>query len=414
MRRRQLLARVGLFSVGAIAFSYSRHWLARGVSANPNNPRLVTIFLRGAADGLSAVIPYGEASYYEYRPKIAIPKPNQGGKVESSIDLDGYFALHPALKPLVPLWQERQLAFVHASGSTDETRSHFEAQDYMESGTPGLATTGDGWMNRLMAVLSGANPIQAVNVGERTPRILAGTMPVASISSGRKASAPIPLDRPQIASAFDRLYDGNDPLSQTYKEARLARQELLGSVKALEQEQRMADNGAPPAVGFASDARRIGQIMARDPRVQLAFMDIGGWDTHINQGNSTGQLARNLDRLAQGLVALQQGLGEVYRDTTIVVLSEFGRTVRENGNGGTDHGHGNVIWVLGGGIRGGKVYGKWTGLSNSELHEGRDLAVTTDFRDVLATLLDHRFNLDGGQIGQVFPNFKPQSSLSLV
>lgn len=414
MERRHFLAKAGLFSLGAISSTSCHYWMAGAITPAKVNSRLVVIFLRGAVDGLNVVVPYGDANYYEARPKIAIPQPDRGGDAGSAIDLDGYFGLHPALKPLMPFWESRNLAFVHACGSPDNTHSHFEAQDYMESGTPGIATTADGWMNRFMAVLSGRNPIQAVNVGQTTPRILAGKVAVASIPSGRRVTAPIPLDRPEIASAFDRLYDGNDPLSQAYREGRIARQQLRDNLKAGEQEQMMADNGAPPAYKFAIDAKRIGQIMARDARVQLAFLDLGGWDTHVNQGNTTGGLARNLDQLAQGLVALQKGLGEVYRETTIVVLSEFGRTVRENGNAGTDHGHGNVMWLLGGGIRGGKVYGQWTGLEAAKLDAGRDLAVTTDFRDVLAGVLSDRFALDGSQVSQIFPKFKPSGSLSLT
>jgi uncharacterized protein (DUF1501 family) len=412
--RRSFLQQIGLFSVGAIASSSYHHWIARAVTPSKNNSRLIVIFLRGAVDGLSVVAPYGEAAYYEARPKISIPKPSKSGEKASLIDLDGDFGLHPALKDLMPLWQGQDLAFVHACGCTDNTRSHFEAQDYMESGTPGIKTTPDGWMNRLMAVLSGRNPIQAVNVGQITPRILKGRIPVATIASGRKAIAPMPLDRPQIRSTFDRLYDGNDTLSQNYREGQLARQELLDDLKDLDMEQKMANNGAPSPYGFAKDAQRIARLMAQDDRVQLAFMDLGGWDTHINQGNGTGQLARNLHQLGQGIVALKNGLGKVYGNTTILVISEFGRTVRENGNGGTDHGHGNVMWVLGGSIKGGKVHGKWPGLVTSALYQERDLAITTDFRDVVGTVLSDRFELDRSQIAKVFPNFQPIRSLSLV
>jgi uncharacterized protein (DUF1501 family) len=411
MYRRHFLGQVGLFSLGAIASSSSHHWIAQAATPSKNAPRLVVIFLRGAVDGLSVVAPYSESAYYDNRSKIAIPKP---GTENGLIDLDGDFGLHPALKDVMPLWEARNLAFFHACGSNDDTRSHFEAQDSMESGTPGIKTTPDGWMNRLMAVLSGRNPIQAVNIGLTTPRILKGRVPVATIASGRKAIAPIPLDRPQIRSAFDELYNGNDNLSQSYKEAQIARQELMNDFKNIDMEQKMANNGAPSPFGFARDARRIAQLMARDSRVQLGFMDLGGWDTHVNQGSSTGQLARNLQQLGQGIVALKDGLGEVYANTTILVISEFGRTVRENGNGGTDHGHGNVMWVLGGKIKGGKVYGKWPGLAPSALYQERDLAITTDFRDVVGTVLGDRFELDQKQLARVFPNFQPSQPLFLV
>jgi uncharacterized protein (DUF1501 family) len=411
MNRRHFLGQVGLFSLGAIATGSTHHWIAQAMAPQKNPSRLLVIFLRGAVDGLSVVAPYREVSYYEARPKIAVPKP---GEQNGLIDLDGYFGLHPALADLMPLWQQQTLAFVHACGSSNDTRSHFDAQEYMESGTPGIKTTSDGWMNRLMAVLSGANPIQAVNVGQTTPRILKGPVPVATLASGRRVNAPMPLDRPQVSAAFDRLYSSNDALAQSYREGKVARKALLDDLKDPNLEQKMANNGAPSAYGFAGDAQRIAQIMARDARVQLAFMDLGGWDTHVNQGNGTGQLARNLQQLGKGIVALQKGLGTVYANTTILVMSEFGRTVHENGNAGTDHGHGNVMWVLGGGIRGGKVYGQWPGLSSSALYQGRDLAITTDFRDVVMTVLGDRFHLDGGQLAQIFPRFEPSRRLPLV
>ena len=347
MNRRHFLGQMGLFSVGAIAATHSPHWIAQALTPNNNRPRLVVIFLRGAVDGLSIVAPYRETGYYEARPKIAIPQPAQG---QSLLDLDGQFGLHPALADLLPLWKQRNLAFVHACGSSDDTRSHFDAQDYMESGTPGIKKTPDGWMNRLMAVLSGHNPIQALNVGQATPRILTGRMAVATLASGRKSTAALPLDRPKVSAAFDRLYSNNDALSQTYRE-------LLSDLKDPELEQKMANNGAASPYGIKKDTQRVAQVMARDSRVQLAFMALGGWDTHVNQGSANGQLARNLQQLGRGIVALQQGLGPVYANTTILVMSEFGRTVHENGNGGTDHGHGNAMWVLGGGVRGGK--GGW-------------------------------------------------------
>jgi uncharacterized protein (DUF1501 family) len=410
MNRRHFLGQMGLFSVGAIAASTSHSWIAQALTPDNKRPRLVVIFLRGAVDGLSIVAPYRDAAYYEGRPKIAIPQPGQG---QSLLDLDGRFGLHPALADLLPLWQQRNLAFVHACGSSDATRSHFDAQDYMESGTPGIKKTPDGWMNRLMAVLSGHNPIQALNVGQTTPRILEGRMAVATIASGRKVAGTLPLDRPKVSAAFDRLYSNNDALSQTYREGQAARQALREDLKDPDLEQKMANNGAASPYGFAKDAQRVAQVMARDSRVQLAFMALGGWDTHVNQGSASGQLARNLQQLGSGIIALQKGLGPVYANTTILVMSEFGRTVRENGNGGTDHGHGNVMWVLGGGVRGGKVYGEWPGLTTDQLYQERDLAVTTDFRDVVANVLGDRLDLDGAQLGRVFPHFQPSQRLLL-
>ncbi|MDF5727147.1 MAG: DUF1501 domain-containing protein [Rhizonema sp. PD38] len=409
MNRRDFLIDAGIFAISALTAIGTHAYVARGATDNGGErKRLIVVFLRGAVDGLNIVVPYSETAYYQARPKIAIPQPGKEGGV---LDLDNRFGLHPALAPIMPLWKQGTLAFVHAAGSPDSTRSHFDAQYYMESGTPGVRSTTDGWMNRLVSILSGHTPVQAVTVGETTPRILSGSIPVANLASGRNADKPLPLDRPQVAEAFDKLYSGNDGLSQTYHEGRLARQALKGDLDA---EMKMANNGAPLPYGFARDAQRLAQVMVKDSRIQLGFMDLGGWDTHVNQGGSTGQLARNLEQLEKGLASLVQGLGSVYPNTTIVVMSEFGRTVEENGNGGTDHGHGNVMWVLGGKVQGGKVYGEWPGLSTNQLHEGRDLAITTDFRDAIATVLERHLNLEQAKLNQVFPSYTPKQKMAFI
>lgn len=410
MNRREFLIDTGIFAASALTAIGTHAWVAR--SATPydrsERQRLIVIFLRGAVDGLNVVVPYSETAYYQARPKIAIGQP---GKLGGVIDLDGRFGLHPALASLMPLWQQQTLAFVHACGSPDPTRSHFDAQYYMESGILGVRNTGDGWMNRLLGILSKHSPIQAVSVGTTTPRILTGQMPVANLDLGRNAVNSQPLDRPQVAEAFDKLYSGDDVLSQTYKEGRIARQALK---KDLEAEMKMANNGAPLPYGFTRDAQKLAKVMVKDPRIELGFMALGGWDTHVNQGGSKGQLARNLEQLGQGLASLVQGLGSVYQNTAIVVMSEFGRTVQENGNGGTDHGHGNVMWVLGGKVHGGKVYGEWPGLSTDRLYQGRDLAITTDFRDAIATVLSGHLNLDEAKLNQVFPSYVPKQKIALI
>jgi uncharacterized protein (DUF1501 family) len=327
------------------------------------------------------------------------------------IDLDGRFGLHPVLSPLIPFWQKRNLAFVHACGLTDSTRSHFDAQKYMESGTPGNNRTRDGWMNRLLGVIAKKNPVQAVTVGQNTPGILYGQMPIANLPSGPNAKQRLLLDRPQVTTAFNQLYSGEDSLSQTYRQGRMAREAIM---KDLDQEMIMANNGAPLPDSFSRDASRLAQLMARDSRIELGFMALGGWDTHANQGSSKGILANNLGKLGKGLATLVQGLGNVYQNTTIVVMSEFGRTVRQNNNGGTDHGHGNVVWVLGGNVKGGKVYGEWPGLSPSQLYEKRDLDISTDFRDVISTVLQRHLNLNTSQLNQILPNYKPTQKIALL
>lgn len=408
MKRRNFLIQSGIFSTAAITAIGSNAIVARSAIPNSDRQRLIVIFLRGAVDGLNVVVPYSETAYYQARPQIAIPQP---GKEGGALDLDGRFGLHPALAPLMPFWQQSSLAFVHACGSPDPTRSHFDAQQYMENATPGDKHTQDGWMNRLLGAISQKTPIQAVSVGETTPWIFSGRMPVANIASGRNASRPLAIDRPQLAAAFDQLYGGNDAISQTYRQGRMAHQAILND---LDSEMNLANNGAPLPDGFASDAQRLAQLMVKDPRIQLGFMALGGWDTHVNQGSTQGQLARNLKKLGSGLATLVNGLGSVYQNTTIVVMSEFGRTVKQNDNGGTDHGHGNVMWVLGGKIRGGKVYGEWPGLSTAQLYQGRDLAITTDFRDVIsAVLLDH-LHLNEAKLNQVLSNYASTQKVALI
>ncbi len=269
-----------------------------------------------------------------------------------------------------------------------------------------LKRTKDGWMNRLLALMSVENnPIQAVNVGSTIPRILAGNAPIATIPAGGKVAKRLPIDNPQLTTAFDKLYSGNDALSKTYRDARESRKALMES----DVEMQLANNGAPLPKGFSRDAQRLAKLMVRDSRIELAFLALGGWDTHINQGNVKGQLAQRLQGLGDGLATLQKELGEMYKDTNIVVLSEFGRTVKENGNGGTDHGHGNVMWLLGGNIQGGQIYGEFPGLSSDRLHQGRDLAVTTDFRGVISSVLQRHINLDKTSISKIFPNYEPES-----
>jgi uncharacterized protein (DUF1501 family) len=397
MRRRDLLRHSA--AIGGLTFLGlgSATWAAQ--SAAKAQQRLIVVFLRGAVDGLNVVIPYTEQEYYAMRPSIAIPRPGQNGGV---LDLDGRFGLHPALVSLLPLWKEGSLAFVHASGSPDETRSHFDAQAFMESGTPGQRLTPDGWLNRTLAVLPGAHqPTEAVNFGRTTPRILSGAMAVASIEP-RDYTDPDKSAGQDTAlgAVFDRLYVGNDVLSAAYHEGRAAHAQLMSD---LGRDMVAAAAGAPSAKGFPNDAEKLCALVRDDPTIKLAFFGLSGWDTHTNQGSTEGQLANHLKPLADGLAALRTGFGSAYADTVVLVISEFGRTARENGSGGTDHGHGNAMWVMGGPIAGGKVYGTWPKLDEENLHEQRDLAVTTDFRTVVASVLRGHLRLSSEQLGKVFP-----------
>jgi uncharacterized protein (DUF1501 family) len=399
MRRRDLLrfagagAALGLVKLGPHA------WAA----TNPKGgkQRLVVIFLRGAVDGLNVVIPYTEAAYYRSRPTIAVPRP---GQASGGLDLDGRFALHPALADLMPLWKDRSLAFVHAAGSPDESRSHFEAQAYMESGTPGAKTTPDGWMNRLLAALPAPHPAtEAVNFGPTMPRILHGRMPVSSIG-GDKAGheAAIAIDRPAVHATFDEMYSGDGALSVAYHQGQSAHARFMSD---LQQDMSEAAGGAPSPKGFAQDVARFCQLAQRDSTVQVGFFALSGWDTHVRQGSvEQGVLPVHLRQLGEGLAGFRSGLGSAYADTAVLVISEFGRTAHENGDGGTDHGHGNVIWAMGGPINGGKVYGDWPGIEDHELHEARDLAVTTDFRSVAGSILSQHLRLAPEALPAVFPN----------
>jgi uncharacterized protein (DUF1501 family) len=416
MQRRLLLQALGAAGVAAWLPVGRTAFAATPATPLPGGRRLVVVFLRGAVDGLSVVTPYTDPGYRAGRTSIALARP---GERDGLLDLDGRFGLHPVLQPLMARWQARQLAFVHACGSPDPTRSHFDAQDYIESGTPGRKATPDGWLNRLLVALpvgggvgpaaGGATPssTRGISIGPVLPRIWAGEYPVANIASGAAATRPSPLDRPQVSLAFDALYAGDDPLSMAYREAQQARHEVVDAMnpQSLEREMQAADNGAPLPAGFPEDASRLAMLMRRDPNVQVAFMALGGWDTHANQGGANGQLASRLRPLGQGLAAFAERLGPVFDDTTVLVVSEFGRTVAQNGTGGTDHGHGNVMWVLGGDIAGGQVHGRWPGLDASALYEGRDLAITTDFRQVLAGVCERQLRLPDGRLDAVFPGF---------
>jgi uncharacterized protein (DUF1501 family) len=412
MNRRNLLKTLsGAAALSVLPIAH-RGWAALN-NTMQTSPRLIVVMLRGAVDGLSVLVPYSEDNYYRLRSSIAIARP---GSSEGALDLDGHFGLHPALAPLLPLWQSRRLAFVNASGSPDATRSHFDAQDYMESGTPGVKATGDGWMNRLLTQLAPTEPVlDAVSLGPVLPRIFSGTGKVANIPLGRQASQATAMDKPEISQAFDRMYAGSGALEAAYREGRSSREHVLSDLNSdpVSEESKAADNGAPPPQGFSLDASQLATLIKRNPGLQLSFMQLGGWDTHVNQGGANGQLAKRLKPLAEGLVTLTTQLGAELDNTIIVVMSEFGRTAHQNGTNGTDHGHGNVMWLLGGQLGGGKVYGEWPGIDDASLHEQRDLAITTDFRSVLMQVCERHLRLGDRQLARVFPHAPNANAASL-
>jgi uncharacterized protein (DUF1501 family) len=404
LRSASVLGGLSFLRIGAHA------WAAQNPNGAPR--KLVVIFLRGAVDGLNVVVPYTEQAYYTMRPTIAVPPP---GHRDGALELDGQFGLHPQLAPLIPLWKERSLAFVHACGSPDETRSHFQAQAYMESGTPGVNLTTDGWLNRTLAALPGTHSAtEAVNFGATMPRILHGPMAVASMPSagggaGLRNSAV--MAKPLIHSAFDSMYSGEDSLSVAYRQGQSAHARLMSD---LEQDMSEAAGGAPSPAGFPQDVEHFCKLARKDPTIQMGFFALSGWDTHVREGGTQGGLANHLRLLGEGLALFPKNLGsEGYARTVVLLLSEFGRTARENGNAGTDHGHGNMMLVMGGPVAGGKVYGEWPGLAEPHLHEDRDLAVTTDFRTVAASVLANHFRLSRNAIARIFPK-GPAATLPIL
>jgi uncharacterized protein (DUF1501 family) len=401
--RRVFLRNSALTVVGTAAvpsFLARAAWGAAEPAARAK--RLVVIFQRGAADGLNIVVPHAEPQYYAMRPSIHIPR----GDV---LDLDGFFGLHPSLAPFQPLWKQGHLAIVHAAGSPDPNRSHFDAQDFMESGTPGVKSTDDGWLNRSLRNLphpSPKSPFEAIAMGASIPRILSGSEPAIAINNindfsigGRNSKAS------PTANTFEAMYDHSVDAVLHGTGA-----ETFDAVKMLKS---VDSSKYQPALGadypkgrFGDSMRQLAQVIKANLGVQVAFADISGWDHHVNEGGTQGQIANVLRDFSQALTAFWIDLGDLGEDTVVVTMSEFGRTARENGNRGTDHGHANVMFVLGGPVKGGKVYGHWPGLDQSQLYEGRDLALTTDFRQVVGEAVWR--HLGNRNLKEVFPGYENQ------
>ncbi len=363
--------------------------------------QLIAIFQRGAVDGLSVVVPFGEPEYYRARPSIAIPRPGSAG--ESAIDLDGFFGFNPRLQALKPFWDQHALAIVHACGSPDATRSHFDAQDYMETATPGVKTTADGWLNRYLQARRTEHEaaFRAVSLTAQLPRMLQGAAPAIAMS--QLSQFDIRAGRGQAGATFESLYaEARDRvLGGTGRDAF----DAIRTLKSADPSRYQPENGADyPRSPFGQALRQIAQLAKADVGLEVAFADIGGWDTHVNQGSSQGQLANRLDDFGRGIAALVTDLGDRMADTVVLTMSEFGRAVSENGNRGTDHGHGNAMMAIGGSVRGGKVYGRWPGLSADRRYEGRDLAVTTDFRDVFGEIVVRHLGV--ADPAPIFPGYQ--------
>ncbi len=409
MTSRRIFMRNGAFALVSLGFAPS--FLARTAYAQDRTrraKRLIAIFQRGAVDGLSVVVPFGDDEYYRARPTIAVARPKSGEA--GAIDLDGFFGFNPRMQPLKTFWDNRALAIVHACGSPDTTRSHFDAQDYMESATPGVKSTADGWLNRYLQVrppapgrhapgYGEATPFRAVSLTQQLPRMLQGVAPALAmnqisqfgIRGGQTAGASFEA---QYAAAADRVLNGTG--RETFDAIRMLKDTNPASYQP--------DNGAEyPRSPFGQALKQIGQLTKADVGLEVAFADVGGWDTHVNQGSSQGQLANRLGDFGHSLAALVTDLGSRMADTVILTMSEFGRAVGENGNRGTDHGHGNAMMVIGGGVRGGKVFGAWPGLAPEKRYEGRDLAVTTDFRDVFGEIVVRHLGVSDPR--PIFPGY---------
>jgi len=405
MTRRKFLLMSGLTVAGLGALPAWVVQAAQGLGKKTRKT-LIILFQRGAADGLNIVVPFRDSIYQKARPSIRLEDPGRKGGV---IDLDGQFGLHPQLASLVPLWKQGRFAIVQAAGSPDSTRSHFDAQDYMESGTPGIKNTADGWLNRALVSSpgEGKNPLSAVAISNRLPRMLRGDQPVMVTSNidqlrnGGQAAG----------GSFEEMYEDSIDalLSGAIHDVKEAKQALLklppGGPADLEQ-------AGYPKGKTGKDFSQLARLIKADVGLRFGFLDMGGWDHHVNEGSTEGILAKRLQEYGQGLAAFYNDIGDRAEDVVVVTMTEFGRTIEENGDAGTDHGHASVMFLFGGKLKGGKVYGRWPGLEKENRFEERDLAVTTDFRQVLSEVL--KSHLGVSNLPKVFPGFQPLSPLGFL
>ena len=403
---------LALAGTAALPAFLTRAVMAATTEAKAEGKRLVVIFQRGAADGLNIVVPWREPNYYAMRPSIAIPQ-------KEVLDLDGFFGLHPAMSSLQPLFKQGHLAIVHATGSPDPTRSHFDAQDFMESGTPGVKSTQDGWLNRALQAedlrrKQAHTAFRAVALGSDVPRTLAGPVPALAISNvqdfvvGGRGPKPAP-----VSSAFESMYDqSSDTVLHSAGDSTF---EAIKMLRATDPAHYQPDPSAQyPSSPFAKNLMQIAQLLKANLGVEAAFTDIGGWDTHQNQGSVNGQLADRLRDFSDSIAAFWRDLGAGAESVTLVTMSEFGRTAHQNGTGGTDHGHANAMFVLGGTVKGGKVYGKWPGLADHQLNEGRDLTITSDYRQVLGEVVAKTLGASNLQVTFPGARITPKEFLGLA
>ncbi len=395
-------------SLALVSLGFAPAFFTRAAQAAQTKRKvLVTVFQRGAVDGLNMIVPFGEKAYYQARPSIAIAKPGEAG---GAVDLDGFFGLHPRMASLQPYFKRGELAIVNATGSNDPTRSHFDAQDYMESGTPGRKSTRDGWLNRYLHAKEHeeASAFRAVSLTQQLPRALQGTAPALAIDQLGRFGLRAGDRGDMMQSSFEAQYAAaaDSLLKPTSKEAF----DAIRQLESVDLAKYTPQNGAVyPNSGYGQALKQIAQLIKANMGLEVAFAESGNWDHHANEGP---QIANRLDDFASGIAAFAQDLGDGMADVMVLTMSEFGRTVSENGARGTDHGHGNAMLLLGGDVKGGKVYGKWPGLEREQRYEGRDLAITTDFRDVFSEVLGG--HLGAKDISSVFPNYTAKSKLGLI
>ncbi|MFM9904413.1 MAG: DUF1501 domain-containing protein [Pyrinomonadaceae bacterium] len=399
---------VGLASFGLMAMApdFLHQFAAAQSTAKGYGKKkvLVTIFQRGAVDGLNVLVPHGESEYYNLRPTIAVAKP---GQTDGAIDLDGHFGLNPAMAAFQPFWKSGQLAAITSVGSPDNTRSHFDAQDYMESGTPGYKGTKDGWLNRVLqtSTAKDESPFRAVSMTQQLPRSLYGRAPSVAMTNMSDFAIKAGVYTQNVAGGFEGIYQQNakDSLGEMGKETF----EAVNFLKQANPAQYKPENGAVyPNSDLGRSLTQIAQLIKAGIGLEVAFTDTGNdvrWDTHTNEGGGRGQLANFLRTFSQSIAAFATDLGKRMDDVMVLTMSEFGRTARENGGRGTDHGHANTMFVLGNSVKGGKVYGDFKGLKNDKLYEGRDLDVTTDFRDVFAEAAQK--HMGSKDLAKIFPNY---------
>ena len=366
-------------------------------AAPASGPRLLVVFLRGAYDAANILVPVTSDFYYAARPSLAIAR-------DAALPLDGDWGLHPALKDtILPLWQQKQIAFIPFAGTDDISRSHFETQDTIELGQPVGASRNyqSGFMSRTAQVLSGTKPISFTSQLPLTFRGGAAVPNIALNFAGKPAVAE------RNAALIQAMYQGQD-LEPAVAQGFQVQNEVYNTFSG---EMMAANRNAVTTRGFELSAQRIGVLM--QDKFNLGFVDVGGWDTHVNQGGADGYLSNRIGELGRGLAALKTALGPQWADTLVIVVSEFGRTFRENGNRGTDHGHGSVYWVLGGQVRGGRMAGPQVAVTQANLFQDRDWPVLTDYRALIGGILRKSYGLNAAQLAQIFPSAQP-ADLALI